>query len=364
MEEIRAFTEEHLRDTANLYLRAMRGQSRPAPPALEDAFRESFLENPWVSPEIASLVYLDKGQLVGFVGVIPRPMKFRGSDIRAATIASWMVDRESHRGLAGMKLLRKALDGPQEFSVTDGAGNEASTVWTALGGRVSLVHSFNWMRILRPFQTARSFLSRATPTLGNAFGLFTLPMDFLSSKVPSAMLRPPKSSCSFKSASTAELFECIQERRFNEALSPVYSMPSFAWLMNQAGTGSGHKGFRTMIVSNSKGALCGWFVYYVNPGAIAHVLQIGSHRKSEFADVLLALFQDAWEHGACAVRGQAIPQFLVTLTEQYCLFRQPYACVIGHSRNPEIINAFQTGDVWLSQLDAEAWLRFSSEDWT
>ena len=70
MEEIRAFSEEHVASTAVLYLKVMRGQSRPAPRALEDALRESFLNNPWATPEIPSLVYLDKGKQVGFVGVI------------------------------------------------------------------------------------------------------------------------------------------------------------------------------------------------------------------------------------------------------------------------------------------------------
>ena len=102
MEEIRVFSEEHVVDAANLYLKAARGQSRPAPLALVDAIRESFLSNPWVCSEITSLVYLDKGKLVGFLGVIPRPMEFRGRPIRAATTTLSLVDRQLHRGLAGM----------------------------------------------------------------------------------------------------------------------------------------------------------------------------------------------------------------------------------------------------------------------
>jgi hypothetical protein len=366
MEEIRAFTEEHLRDTANLYLKAVRGQSRAAPLALEDAFRESFLDNPWVSPEISPLVYLEKGKLVGFLGVIPRPMEFRGRPIRAATITVWLVDRDLHRGLAGMKLLRHLFNGPQEFSITDGAGNEASSVYTALGARVSYLYSFNWVRLLRPFQTARGLFDRAGgvfPMLKGVSGLVTTPMDFLLSKAPLGMLKRPKSLYSSKQVSAAELLECIQEGRGREALRPAYSMPSFGWLMSQAGKGLGHTGLRMMTVHSPEGERCGWFVHYANPGRPAYVLQIGSHRRLQFTEVLLALFEDAWEQGASAVKGQAIPQFLTALTEQHCLFRQPYACVIGHSRDPEIMHAFQSADTSLSRLDAGAWLRFSTEDW-
>jgi hypothetical protein len=360
MEEIRAFGEEHVRDTANLYLRAMRGQSRPAPPALEGAFRETFLENPWVSQDITSLVFLDKGKQVGFVGVVPRPMEFRGRAIRAATIGIWMVDRQLHHGLAGMKLLRQVLNGPQDFSVTDGAGNEASAVWTAVGGRVSHVYSFYWMRVLRPFRTTLSFF----PALEGAGGVVAAPLDFLLSKLPMGMLKRPKSLYSSKLATAAELLECIQEARGREALRPAYSMPSFGWLIAQAGTGSGHRGLRLKIVYGPDGERCGWFVYYATPGRIASVLQIGCYRRPQFAEVLRALFEDAWEQGACALKGRPMPPFLVPLTEQYCVFRQPFACVIGHSRDPEIMNAFLAADADLSGLDAEAWFRFSSEDWT
>ncbi len=178
------------------------------------------------------------------------------------------------------------------------------------------------------------------------------------------MLKRPKSPYSSKLVSAAELLECIQEGRGREALRPAYSMPSFGWLMSQAGKGPGHTGLRMMTVHGPGGERCGWFVHYANPGRPAYVLQIGSYRRLQFADVLLALFADAWEQRASAVKGQAIPQFLTTLTEQYCLFRQPYACVIGHSRDPEIMHAFQSADTSLSRLDAGAWLRFSSEDWT
>lgn len=366
MEEILVFNEEHVRDTASLYLRTVRGQFRQAPRSLEDAIRESFLLNPWVSSESPSLVYMDKGKQAGFIGVIPRPMEFRGQPIRATTIVLWLINHELHRGIGGMKLLQRVLKGPQEFSYVDGASNEASSVYTAVGARVSSLYSFNWMRILRPFQTGRSFLDRAGGVfsmLKGASGVVTTPMDFLFSKVPLGMLQRPKSQYSSKLVSAAELLECIQEARGREALRPAYSMPSFGWLISQAGTGSGHRGLRLKIVYDADGARCGWFVHYANPGRIGYVLQIGCRRRQQFAEVLRALFEDAWEQGACAVRGRAIPQFLVALSEQYCLFRQPYACVIGHSRDPEIMNAFLTGDAALSGLDAGTWLPFSSEDW-
>jgi len=366
MEEIRAFSEEHIRDVANLYLSAGRGEFRPAPRTLEDAFRDNFLGNPWASPDICPLVYMEKGKLVGFLGVIPRPMEFRGRPIRAATITVWLVDHQLHRGLAGMKLLRHLLNGPQDFSFTDGAGNETGSIYTALGARVSSVYSFNWVRVLRPFQTARGVFDRMGGifrTLKGISGVVTTPLDYLLSKAPLGLLGRPKSQYTFKQVSAAEYLACLKEGQGREALKPAYSMPSFEWLIAQAGKGEKHQGLRMVTVQSPEGARCGWFVQYAIPGRPAYVLQLGCHRRHHFPEVLLALFEDAWEQGASAVKGQALPQFLTLLTEQHCLFRQPYAGVIGYSRDPEIMRAFQLADTALSRLDAGQWLPFSSDPW-
>ncbi|HEY1760318.1 MAG TPA: hypothetical protein VGG72_33395 [Bryobacteraceae bacterium] len=359
MEEIRAFSEEHVRDAANLFLSSGRGQNRPAPQALQDVFREIFLGNPWVAEDIQSLVYIENGKLVGFLGVIPRPMEFRGRPIRVATIYMWLVDHQLHRGLAGMKLLRQALNGPQDFSLTDGPGNEASSIYTAVGAKVSPLYSFNWVRVLHPFQTGRGVFDRMGgffPKLKGPAGAITGPLDFLVSKLPLGVLKRPKSPFSSKQVSAAEFLECMQEGRGREALRPLYSMPSFGWLMAQASKSEGHEGLRLMTVQNPDGARCGWFAYWSNPGLPAYVIQLGCHRKGQFTEVLLALFEDAWEQGASAVKGQAIPQYLIPLTEQFCLFRQPYGNVIGHSRDPEILQAFLAGDAAISRFDAGAWV--------
>lgn len=366
MEEIRAFSEEHVSDVAKLYLSAGRGEDRPPPNALQSAFRDCYLNNPWATPEITPLVYIEKGKLVGFLGVIPRPMEFRGRPIRVATITVWTVDHKLHRGLAGMKLLQHLLKGPQDFSLTDGAGNETSMIYHALGARVSPVYSFNWVRVLRPFQTARGVFDRMGGILAKLkgpAGVVTRPLDFLTSKLPLGAVRRPESTFSSKQVSPAELLACILEARGKEALKPAYSMPSFGWLLTQAARGEGHQGLRTMTVHSPEGVLSGWFVYYASPGRPAYVLQLGCHRNLQITQVLLALFKDAWEQGVSAVKGQAIPKFLGPLTEQHCLFRQPYACVIGYSRDPEIMQAFQAADTAISRLDAGAWLPFSADPW-
>ncbi len=52
------------------------------------------------------------------------------------------------------------------------------------------------------------------------------------------------------------------------------------------------------------------------------------------------------------------------LTEQHCIFRQPHPSVFAHSRDPEIVGAFQAGDSDHSRLDGPFWFRLPFEPWT
>lgn len=366
MGEVRAFSEEHVRDAADLYLRSMRGQNRPSPKPLQDYFRDIFHCNPWVAPDVPSLVYIDNGKLVGFLGVIPRPMQFRGRSIRAAVATQFMVEARPYRGSAAIELLRHLFRGPQDISFTDGASEEASVMWAAAGARVARVYSFNWIRFLRPFEAASGMFDRmggASAVLKRASDLVAAPVGFLLSKVPVGMLRKPRSKYSSRPVSPEGLLECIHEFSGREPLKPAYAMPDFNWLMSEASKATGLGALRMMTVHEPDGTRCGSFVYYAKPGGSAYVLRIGWRRRDHFSGVLTALFEDAWQQRAYAVKGQAIAQFLPAMSAEYCLFSQLNSCVVGYSADPDLLNSFLLGDTAMSRLDGECWLRFSLEDW-
>jgi Acetyltransferase (GNAT) domain len=364
--EVRAFSEEHVRDAADLYLRSMRGQNRPSPQSLQDYFRNIFHRNPWVTPDIPSLVYIDDGKLAGFLGVIPRPMQFRGRSIRAAVVAQFMVETRPYRGPAAIELMRHLLRGPQEITFTDGAGEDASLVWVAGGSRVARLYSFNWIRLLRPFEAGRGMFDRmggASGLLKSVSGLLASPIDALLSRVPVAMLRKPASKYASKPVSAAELFESIQEFGGREPLKPAYTLSDFTWLMSEASKSV--DGFlRMMTVHSPDGNRVGSFVYHARPHSAAYVLQIGWRRRDHFPEILTALFEDAWNQGMYAVKGQAIPRFLTQLSEQYCLFSQLNSSVVGHAQDQDLMNSFLLGETGMTRLDGECWLRFPLDTWT
>jgi hypothetical protein len=366
MGEIQNFSEEHATAVAALFFKAMRGQAKSPGRRLPEYLCELLLHNPWASLGIPSLVYLEKGKVVGSLGVVPRPMEFRGTPISVATVTQFMVDPDYRRGPAAVQLLRSLFQGPQDMTWTDGAGEEVNGLWTALGGFTAPLYAFNWIRILRPFGTARIGLDRAGRTgarLKGATGLLTAPADFLLSKLPLSILREPDSPFRSKLVSPEELLECIQEIGWREPLKPAYSPPSFSWLMSEAGKVQ-NCDLRMLTVTNPAGLLCGWFVYYAQRGGASYVLQIGVRRRDHFENTLRALFRDAWQQGSACVKGQSIPKYLTSLTAQNCFFRHPNSATLVHSRNPDITNAVRCGDAALTRLDGECWLRFTPEPWT
>src|SRR5213082_3816482 len=82
MGRVRAFVQDDIPRVAELYWQFLQSQKGPHPPGLEEYFQEVFLHNPWFDSSIRSLVYEDGSRIVGFQGVVPRPMFMNGRAIQ------------------------------------------------------------------------------------------------------------------------------------------------------------------------------------------------------------------------------------------------------------------------------------------
>lgn len=366
MREIRSFSEEHVAEVAAMHLRVMQGRKGVVSKALEEYFRVIFLRNPWVCPDIHSLVCFENGAPVGFLGIFPRLMQFRGRPIRVGVSTQFIVDRERHRGPAAIELLSRFFKGPQDLCFTDGADDSVHFLWEAAGGHSANAYSFNWIRPLRPLRTAESYIARRKGALGLAGRVLLAgmaPVEYLLAKAPVAALRPPQSPFESRPVNADELLQAIQQIGWREALKPEYEISSFRWLMEQTAAARSRGDLKMATVYSPDGVLSGWYTYWIQPRGTASLLQIGVRRRDQFDSVLLAMFRDAWHQGASSVKGQAIPQYLVNLTNQYCIFRHAHTSVLFQSRDKELVEAIYGGKAALSRLDGECWMHFAGEHW-
>src|SRR3954468_5855486 len=119
-------------------------------PACESYFREMLFNNPWRDLGLPSWLAEENNQAVGFAGVVPRPMLFRGRSIRVAVGAQFMVDPELRHSLTGLQLVKAVLSGPQDLFIADGSNAQSRRMWQGIGGKVPLLHNLHWPRPLRP----------------------------------------------------------------------------------------------------------------------------------------------------------------------------------------------------------------------
>src|SRR5260221_649660 len=159
MAEIRPFEERDLSDVAGLFARGHPGGGWTSEAACAAYFRGMFFGNPWADPSLPSWVARDRERGVGFVGVMPRPMRHRGKPGRAAVLAQLMIEPQDKRyGLAAARLLRAALAGPQELTLSDGANDASRRMWEACGGSTLTLYGLQWHRLLRPARCALGML--------------------------------------------------------------------------------------------------------------------------------------------------------------------------------------------------------------
>jgi len=259
-------------------------------------------------------------------------------------------------------MLRQFFKGAKDLSYCDGAAEESHIVWRAAGGQAARLYSMHWFRALRPLRTAAAVAARRGPSW-RWVQQVVRPVDALLSRVPLGALKAPPPGGPANVVQAAELLPVIQQAVQREPLKPAYAPESFSWLMKQAATARALGDLRTMVVHNPQGAPCGAFVYFARPSGTGYVLHISAVRRDYFDTVLAALFHDAWHQEIAIVKGQLIPQYMVNLTAQHCLFRSPSHCALIHSANPDLLRVVHQGDAALSRLDGECWLRFSNEPW-
>lgn len=319
--------------------------------------RQVFLESPWHGQRLSSLVSEDEHDgVVGFLGVVPRPMSLSGRSITAAVGSQFMV-APNHRGL-GIKLLKTFLSGPQHLSMTDGPSLVLLKVWKALGGTDSPLHSIHWTRPLRPTQYMCSLAAEraAMAPLATVARPLCSALDSLIAGTGRSPFRVSPAPAGDELTVDA-LLDCFSELAPRAGLRPVYERESVKWLLEMAErkTYLGH--LHRVRVRNSANEVVGWYLCYLRRGRRCEVLQMAG-RRDAIELVLDHLFYYAWRKGALAVSGRLQADFFDALRAKRCIFHGTGAPLLVYSREHDLIDAVRCGDAFLTRLDGEWWMPF------
>jgi GNAT superfamily N-acetyltransferase len=361
MAAIRAFTKDDVPAVTDLHMRVFQHSTQPPSAMLTNYFEEIFLRNPWCDDAIPSLVYHDQGGTIqGFMGVVPRPMFVYGQPMRAAVPTQLMVDPDSRAQGIAMQLVQTFLDGPQDLSLMDRAVDAGRRVFERAGSTLIPLYSLRWTRLLRPGGYVTSLLGKPGAP-GKLLAWATKPccdlVDTLVARLPQSPLRQAVPSRPDTDLTIDTLVDCFRAGQDGHSLWPAYDAQSLQWLFAMLSYKKRYGTLCKAVVYDAHDERIGWYLYYLNPGGVSEVIQIGAAPHA-LDTVLDHLFYHAWQQGAAALSGRLEPRLMRALSDQHCLFKRGYAWMLTHARTPELRHVIQQEDAFLTRLEGEWWMAF------
>ncbi|MBL8907215.1 MAG: hypothetical protein JNM20_11110 [Rhizobiales bacterium] len=350
-----------MEQVARLFMRVFEKQEGPVPPSLTAYLAQLFLDAPERDPEITAKVHVrGDGVVNGFIGVLPLPFRHAGRDLRGAVCGSLMVDERDGDPFAGARLMRSFLSGPQDISLSETANPVSEGMWRKLRGTILPAYSLEWVRVLRPAGFALEVARRSVPAFGAMRGV-AKPFDALARRVAPGVLRAPENpSAQDREIGIEELAELIQRIVAKTPMHPAWSTTALRRMIENASHKSRYGTFIARAVTVRGATPIGAFLYHVERGRIAHVLQVVA-LPGQAGAVLDRLFLHAEELGAVAVRGRSQPFLLDALLTRNC-FHVHRASSLVHARDESLIEPFLSGRAFFNGLAGDSWTRLVGDD--
>lgn len=355
---VRPLAEADLPQVVDLYWTYMRRRKGTIPQALLTLFHELFFVNPFNDSELPSLVYqAPDGRVQGFLGRNVRRMSYCGQTIRVVFGGNLVVHPDFRSGIAAPRLVSTFMSANHDLALTDSANNVSKNILQRMGYTVVPAMNIHWRRPLRPSHYAIYGLSAATKSLALATLKFAAKpfctiADGIASKLSSSLFRQTKPRLRGEELDLETLLQCMAEFRKGYSLWPEYNLSSLRWLLGFMEARPARGSLRKVLLRDDSKTIVGWYIYYVKPGAVGQVVQIGGDSKCT-KDILDHLFWDALERGVVGLHGVVDSRRTADFSDKGCFFTCRGGWTVASSRNPEIMKSLERGDAFFSRLDGE-----------
>lgn len=363
MSRIRPLEAADIPAVAALFQKTFR-RGRPVPAGLGPYLHRYYLEGPGRDPDIAPLVHVtEDGAVSGFIGVSVLPMIFGDRRLRAAVCGSLMVETRETDPMAGARLLKAFLAGPQDLSLSETANGISVEMWRRLRGVTLPQHSLEWFRIIRPSNFMLDFGMRRSGAFRLLRPLARLIDHQVQRRMPPAPAGwlgrpkhvPLKGGVRVDAISAEAMAELVPALTASFALRPDWAAMPLAAMIEEAAAKPDYGDAVMASVSTAAGGSIGAFIYHMQPDRIGRVLQILA-RPGQEGVVIDALIDDAAGRGAAGLRGRAQPTLVPAMQARRMVFLSAASTVI-HAREEGLVAAFNDGRGFFNGLAGEQWSR-------
>lgn len=353
---IREFVENDIPKVAKLYWEHLSAGTGEARPELQNAFANLYFSSPWAAPETPSFVYDDNnGETFGFLGIITRKMRFEGETVRVGFGGNFVVHPKARGSRAASRLIQAMLSGNQDMFLSDSANEISRRLVERVGFQLVPSLSMHWSRPIQPSRYILRALFRGRSRGGAVLRTLGRPFVRVVDRLLTTRWNPlsPLSSvlqCEELSAET--LLHCFCTFSRNTELQPTYDAASLRWLLKFMERNRKRGNLRKTLLRDENQNIVGWYIYYVNVGAIGEVVQLGAAKKAT-ANVIGALLRDSRDSGTVALHGLAEFEKMADYSGAGCFFNCRGGWTLAYSRRAELIDVFLRGKGTLSRLDGE-----------
>ncbi|MEP9373412.1 hypothetical protein [Mesorhizobium sp. KR1-2] len=364
MSQVRLLESADIPAIAGMFQRVFRNDRAAPPTALVDYMRQHYLEAPGCDPEIRPLVHVNgEGRISGFVGVNALPMVHNGRRLRAAICGSFMVEERESDPLAGARILKAFLAGPQDLSFSETASEVSMQMWTRLRGVVLPQYSLDWVRVIRPAAFSLSVASnrirsaRLAAPFARALDTFYRKRMSRGEQRWSAVPEAGAGQSGFQVAETDRSgFAAVVDRLMMQfPLRPEWAEGQLDHILTDAEQKPDEGELVYASVSARTGTLVGAFAYYAKAGEIGRVLQI-LPLPGQAGPVIDCLIDHACKRGLSGLRGRTQPALLEAMLGRRIAFVHVASTVI-HSRDQTIVQACRDGQGFFNGIAGEHWSR-------
>ncbi len=181
--------------------------------------------------------------------------------------------------------------------------------------------------------------------------------DTLATKLRASPFRQKESPLRAENLEIATQLQCLEKFRTNHSLRPEYDAELLTWLLNFMERMHPRAILRRILLRDDLGNIIGWYIYYVKPGSVGQVVQVGGQPES-INNVLQHLFRDACQHNVIALHGSVLCELMADYSRSNCFFMCRDCWTVAHSRSPELLSVLRHGDASLTRLDGEWCLNF------